>query len=87
MPIQGSAAKRHRQSEKRRLRNRIIKSRIKSHSKIFMDAIKSGSADDSEKKYQELSGLLDRAVSKGIFKRNTAARKKSRLYRLLSKSE
>ena len=86
MPAKDSAAKRHRQSEKRRLHNKIIRSRIKTHSKIFMDAVSSGLSDESEKKYRELSSLLDRAVSKGVFQRNIAARKKSQMYRLLSKS-
>ena len=87
MPARDSAAKRHRQSEKRRLHNKIIKSRIKTHSKIFMDAVNSGSSDESQKEYRELSSLLDRAVSKGVFQRITAAIKKSRMYRLLSKSD
>jgi small subunit ribosomal protein S20 len=87
LPTKDSAAKRHRQSEKRRLHNKIIRSRIKTHSKIFLDAIKSESSDESEKEYRELSSLLDKAVSKGVFHRNTAARKKSRMYRLLTKSD
>ena len=86
MPDKDSAAKRHRQSEKRRLHNKIIRSRIKTHSKVFMDTVSSGPSDESEKEYRELSSLLDRAVSKGVFQKNTAARKKSRMYRLLSKS-
>ncbi len=37
MPTKDSAAKRHRQSEKRRLHNKIIRSRIKTHSKMAIN--------------------------------------------------
>jgi small subunit ribosomal protein S20 len=86
LPARGSAAKRHEQSERRRIRNKIIKSRIKTHSKSFLDAVYNSSKEESEVKYRELASLLDRAVSKGVYHKNTAARKKSRMYRLLSKA-
>ena len=68
-----SARKRARQAEKRRLRNKSYKSYIKTLTKKFERE------SDPEKKRELLNTLysaLDRAVSKGILHRNTAARKK-----------
>lgn len=83
MPIHDSAAKRHRQSEKRRLRNRAIRSRIKSSVKHFLEAIESKARDEAESRFREFAHLIDGAVSKGVYHRNTAARKKSRMHRLM----
>ncbi len=41
--------------------------------------------EDAEKNYSELVRLVDKAVTKGLFKKNTAARKKSRLFHLIKK--
>jgi len=68
-----SAEKRHKQSEKRRLRNKSYKSFIKTLTKKFLKE------EDAEKKKLLLSQLyeaLDKAVSKGILHKNTAARRK-----------
>ena len=80
-----SAAKRHRQNEKRRLRNRAIRSRVKTCQRGLLESISAKSKDEAQQQYQEFSGLVDRAVTKGVFHRNTAARKKSRMNRLLGK--
>jgi len=68
-----SAEKRHKQSEKRRLRNKSYKSFIKTLTKKFLKE------EDAEKKKLLLSQLyaaLDKAVSKGILHKNTVARRK-----------
>lgn len=71
-----SAEKRVRQSAKRRLAHRAIKTYIKNRIKEFR-------AEKDEEKKQELLrkiySALDRAVKRGVYHRNTAARKKSRL--------
>ena len=85
MPTQGSAAKRHRQSEKRRIRNRIVRSRIRNSIKSYIEAIDNNVKEDAETRFREFVHLIDRAVSKGVYHRNTAARKKSRMHRLMKK--
>jgi small subunit ribosomal protein S20 len=62
----------------------MIKSRIKTVTKRFLDSLPGNSKDETEQKFRELASLLDRAVSKGVYHKNTAARKKSRLHKLLN---
>jgi len=77
-----SAMKRIKQNEKRRLRNRAARSTIRS-------ALKTARAAAAEKSPQskevvlEAIRVLDRAVTRGVIHRNTAARKKSALARSL----
>jgi len=84
LPASRSAAKRQRQNEKRRLRNKIFKSRVGTYSKKFLAKIEGGSREEAESAYRDLSGLLDRAVCRGVYHRNTVGRKKSRMHRLIS---
>jgi small subunit ribosomal protein S20 len=79
-----SAEKSDRQGEKRRLRNKMIKSRAKTLVKDFVGLVEEKKKDEARKMLVEVSSFLDQAVSKGIFHRNTAARKKSRMSHLLS---
>jgi small subunit ribosomal protein S20 len=80
-----SAEKSDRQGEKRRLRNKMIKSRAKTLAKDFVDLVDEKKKDEAKKKLVEISSFLDKAVSKGIYHRNTAARKKSRMSALLAR--
>ena len=82
-----SAEKDQRRSEKRRLRNKMIKSRAKSLVKDFVQLVGDKKKDEAQKKLTELCSFLDKAVSKGIYHRNTAARKKSRMDHLLGSLE
>ena len=77
MPNKRSAAKRQRQNEKRRLRNRALMSRVRTSMRKLREAIAGGSATDEQ--FAAVTGQLDRAVAKGVLKRNTAARRKRRL--------
>jgi small subunit ribosomal protein S20 len=79
-----SAEKSDRQGEKRNLRNKMIKSRAKTLIKDFAALVEENKKDDAQKMLAEVSSFLDKAVSKGIYHRNTAARKKSRMHHLLS---
>ena len=78
-----SAEKDQRQSEKRRLRNKMIKSRAKTLVRDFVELVDGKKKDEAQKKLVEVSSFLDKAVSKGVYHRNTAARKKSRMSHLL----
>ena len=74
-----SARKRIRQSEKRRLRNRTIRSHVRSAVKTARAA----EGDALRASVAEAIRALDKAVTKGVVHRNTAARKKSALARRL----
>lgn len=74
-----SARKRIRQNEKRRLRNRTIRSQIRGAVKTARAA----EGDALRASVAEAIRALDKAVTKGVVHRNTAARKKSALARRL----
>lgn len=72
MPIIKSAVKRMRQTVKRRERNVAIKKDIKTAVKAFV-------ANPSAETLAKAQSELDKAVKKGLIKKNTAARRKSAL--------
>ena len=78
-----SAKKRIRQNEKRRLRNRAVRSAVRGSVKSAREAL-AGKAADSATVVREAIRTIDRAVTKGIMHRNTAARRKSALARKLN---
>jgi small subunit ribosomal protein S20 len=71
--------KRVRQNERRRLRNRALRSKIRGAIKLARAA----EGDSRAATAREAIRALDKAVSKGVIHRNTAARKKSALARRL----
>jgi small subunit ribosomal protein S20 len=74
-----SAEKRARQSERRRLRNRSVKTRLHSLEKTLHAAIATGKKDESGKALKDMASAFDKAVKGGIIRKETANRKKSRL--------
>lgn len=84
MPVHSSAAKQQRQSEKHRLRNKIVKSKVRNSTRKFFELVESSAREDAQNELRKISSLLDRAVTKGVFHRNTAARKKHRLHKMLN---
>ncbi len=76
-----SAIKRIRQNEKRRLRNKAYKTRMKTSIKKVRSA---ESYDEALQRLKEAYSVIDKLVEKGIIKRNTAANKKSRLARFVN---
>ena len=78
-----SAKKRIRQNEKRRLRNRAVRSAVRGNVKSAREAL-TGTTADSATVVREAIRAIDRAVTKGIMHRNTAARRKSSLARKLN---
>ena len=79
MPSKTSTAKRHRQSLKRRMRNRMAKSEIKSAKRDFFNALEGNDREKAEAQYKKVASLLDVAARKGVLHKNAAARTKSRL--------
>ena len=74
-----SAMKRARQAVKRNLRNRTVRSTVKTIIKKVETAIASGNREDAGKALTEAVKALNKAVSKGVIHRNTASRNISRL--------
>ena len=79
MPQHRSAAKALRQSLKRRLRNKSIKTRVKTEIKKFLATLEHGSIEEAEEAFRRAQSILQRAVSKGTLHHRTVARKISRL--------
>jgi small subunit ribosomal protein S20 len=78
-----SQIKRNRQNEARRVRNKAVRSELKTRTKAAVNAADAG-ADDAEELAREAVKRLDKAASKGVIHKNQAARRKSRLAKRLS---
>lgn len=84
MPNSKDSAKRHRQSRVNRAHNRSAKSAVRTLVKSVESAIKkTGKAEAGESMLTAIKAL-DSAARKGLFKKNTVARKKSRLQRKIN---
>ncbi|MCL2706310.1 MAG: 30S ribosomal protein S20 [Spirochaetaceae bacterium] len=79
------AAKRHIQSLRRRMRNRMAVSEVRTSVKNFITAVDSKNKEEAEKAFRFVVKKIDTAAGKGIFHRNTVARKKSRLAKMLNR--
>jgi small subunit ribosomal protein S20 len=71
-----SQIKRNRTNEKARLRNKSVKSSLKTAVRKFREAAAAGSAD-APRLAQDAARLLDKAASKGVIHANQAANRKS----------
>lgn len=79
-----SAIKRSRQAEKRRLRNLHIRTTVKSSIKTVTMAVEKKDVEGAQKALLKTIPLIQKAQSKGVFHKNTSARKISRLTRGVS---
>jgi small subunit ribosomal protein S20 len=79
IPVHPSAEKRHRQSLKRRERNRAIKTHVHSAVKLAAKAIDGADANGAQQELRQATRVLNKAAGKGALHRNTAARKVARL--------
>lgn len=78
MPIKQSAKKALRQIKKRTIANTVVRDAYKKAVKDVVKAIEAGEKDLAEK-VRLAQKKLDKAAKKGVIKRQTAARKLSRL--------
>ena len=78
-----SQIKRNRQTEKRNLRNRKVRSELHTRTKTALSAIDEGS-DDADEAVRQAIKRIDRAAQRGVLHKNTAARRKARLAPLLA---
>jgi small subunit ribosomal protein S20 len=81
-----SALKRMRSSEKRRLRNRRVRSETRTYIKRARAQIEAGELEEAQKSVAQAVRALDKAAEKGILHKNSAARRKSRLMRKLNQA-
>ncbi len=77
--------KRNRQNEKRRVKNKGVRSEINSRVKSVITNAESGTTESEDLKLAIKK--IDKAVTKKILHKNTAARKKSRLAKRLNSIE
>jgi len=79
-----SAIKRARQNEKRRLRNKSSKTRIKNIVKGVRQTVSEKSNEAALSELDIAKSIIDNAAKKGVIHRKTASRKISRLSRLVN---
>lgn len=84
MPTTKSAAKRVRQNEKKRRRNKAVKTRAKNAKKRFLAALEDGDVEEAEERFREVCKELQKAAAKGVLHENKVARDQSRLQRRLN---
>ena len=65
--------------ERNTARNKSIKSRVKTFVKKVLSAVEAKNVDEAKAALQVAYKELDKAVTKGVLKKNTVSRKKSRL--------
>jgi small subunit ribosomal protein S20 len=78
-----SQIKRNRQNEKRRMRNKAVKSSLKTAIRKFNEARAAGETELATELMRDASRKLDKAVSKGVIHRNQAANRKSAIAKKL----
>ena len=76
-----SQMKRNRQNEKRRLRNRTVRSEVNTRTKAALAAVDYDDAAAADEALRLAVKRIDKAAAKGVIHKNTAARRKSRLVR------
>ena len=72
-----SQIKRNRQNEKARMRNKSVKSSLKTAIRKFHEATAAGDTDTATALLRDASRKLDKAASKGVIHKNQAANRKS----------
>lgn len=86
MPNLSNAKKAMKQNEVRRVRNANVKGHIDTMRRSFRKLLEAGKIEDAQKLVRELDQAMDKAVTKHVFKANTAARVKSRTMLALNKA-
>jgi small subunit ribosomal protein S20 len=81
-----SQIKRNRQNEKRRLRNKAVRSEVRTRSKTALSMAEEGAADRAEA-LRVAVARIDKAAAQGVIHKNQAANRKSRLMRRSAKLE
>ncbi len=84
MAHHASALKAHRQSIKRRNRNRSNRSALRTYLKKFDALLAPGKTEEAKKSLPQLYAIIDKSKRKKVISKNAAARKKSRITKRLN---
>ncbi|MBN1944137.1 MAG: 30S ribosomal protein S20 [Bradymonadales bacterium] len=79
--------KRIRQNELRRMRNRHVKSTMRTRVRQLRESVTAGDAAEVEQSFKVAVGSLNRAASKGVIPKKRASRKVARLARLVNREK
>jgi small subunit ribosomal protein S20 len=79
-----SQIKRIRQNDRRHVRNKAIRTALRSSAKRVRTAAEGGNVEDAATELRATTRQIDKAVSRGALHKRTAARRKSRLTRAVS---
>jgi small subunit ribosomal protein S20 len=79
-----SQIKRNKQNEKRRMRNKAVKSSLKTAIRKFNEAAAAGDTEAATALLRDASRKLDKAASKGVIHKNQAANRKSAIARRIN---
>lgn len=86
MATHKSAEKKYRRDEKRRMINRMNRSKMRNKIKLFKSKIKAGDIEEAREMFPDVIATIDKTISKGTIHKNTGARYKSRLNVLMMKT-
>jgi small subunit ribosomal protein S20 len=81
-----SQIKRNRQNEAARVRNKSVRTALKTATKQVRSAVEASDAQAAQDAFRSISRDLDRAASSGILHKRAAARRKSRLARATART-
>ena len=81
-----SAIKKYRRDEKKRLINKMNKTKMKNRIKKFRKEIEAGKIEEAKAMFPQVISVIDKSNTKGTIHKKTASRYKSRLTTLLNKS-
>jgi small subunit ribosomal protein S20 len=81
-----SQIKRNRQNERRRVRNKAVRTRLKTEAKKVRSMAGGEDASAAGDQLRSTARLLDKASSSGAIHKRTAARRKSKLARQVSRT-
>ena len=84
MPTHKSALKRMRQNEKRRLRNKAYRTRVKNVIKKVKFFVEKKDLENATKSLSEAVSVIQKVAGKGVIHKNNASRKISKLYQLVN---
>lgn len=87
MPITDSAKKSIRKNKKRKARNKKRKNKIKELKKEIEAFLDKKEFDKAKEVLPKFYKAVDKAANKGIIKKNTAARKKSKMSKLIDRTQ
>jgi small subunit ribosomal protein S20 len=87
MANHASALKAHRQSLKRKQRNKSSRSALRSTLKNFSEQLESGKPAEALNSLPQIYAVVDKAVQKKVLSANAAARQKSRLTKRLNAAQ